>query len=103
MTTSASTVAGRPTSIRDEQDHGWRLQFFSTLLAQIDTRVARSAVIAAGDHVVEVGRTQGSAHATGKPVDVAEVHVWTVRGGKVARMEAYVHHPDMLAVLGLPG
>ena len=55
------------------------VQFFGTLMTNIDTRVERSALIACGDHVVEVGRTRGRALATGDMFDVTEVHIWTVQ------------------------
>jgi len=49
--------------------------------------------------VVAVGRTRGIARATGQPFDVAAVHLWTLRDGKIAAVRAFVDHPTMLAAL----
>lgn len=73
--------------------------FFTGLLRHIDTAVEVTALIDAGEHVIEVGRTRGTARASGRALDVAEVHVYTIRDGKVLQMQAFVHHPDMLAAL----
>jgi ketosteroid isomerase-like protein len=74
-------------------------QFFARLLQTIDSKVETEQFIDAGNHVVQVGRTRGTAHATGKGFDVAEVHVWTLENGKVVRYEAYIDNPAMLAAL----
>jgi ketosteroid isomerase-like protein len=61
--------------------------------------LATERFVEAGDQIVQIGRTRGQARATGRTFDVPEVHVWTMRHGKVVRFEAYVDHPAMLAAL----
>ena len=61
--------------------------------------VAQDVIFEAGDHVVQRGRTQGTVRATGVAFDIPEVHVWTLRDGKVAAAEFYIDTPAMLAAL----
>ena len=74
-------------------------EFFMKLAAAVDSNVDMERFLDAGDQVVQIGRTRGRARATGKTFDVLEVHVWTVRHGKVVRFEAYVDNPAMLTAL----
>ena len=46
------------------------------------------------------GRTAGTVNATGAAFDVDELHLLTVRDGRVVRFEAYIDTPAMLAALG---
>lgn len=73
--------------------------FFLTLIGTITSQVTISTIFAAGDVVVQVGRTAGTVNATGRPFDVDEVHLLTVRDGKVVRFEAHIDTPAMLAAL----
>jgi ketosteroid isomerase-like protein len=45
--------------------------------------------IAGGEHVVAIGRIVGTTRRGGVPVDVAFVHVWTVREGRLQRLRAF--------------
>ena len=74
-------------------------EFFMKLAATVDSKVGTERFLEAGDRIVQIGRTRGQARATGKRFEVLEVHVWTMRDGKVLRFEAYVDHPAMLAAL----
>jgi ketosteroid isomerase-like protein len=49
----------------------------------------------AGDHVVAIGRTQGTVRANGKPFDVPLAHVWRVEGGLVTQFLPYIDQPTM--------
>ncbi len=51
--------------------------------------------LADGDTVVSLGRFTGVHGASGKSVEAAYAHVWTVRGGRIARFRQYI---DTLAV-----
>lgn len=73
--------------------------FFMTLTSHIDTRVAVSRFLVAGDTVVETGRTEGTAVATGRGFSIPETHVFKVRDGKIVRMDAYVDNASMLAAI----
>jgi ketosteroid isomerase-like protein len=55
----------------------------------------------AGPQVVAVGRTRGTAHATGQHFDAAIVHVLTVENGMLVRFDALVEdRPIMNAING---
>ena len=69
------------------------------LRAAIDSRVTTHAVFAADGDVVQVGRTAGTTIGTGTPFDVAEVHRWTVRDGRVVAAHFSIDTPAMLAAL----
>jgi ketosteroid isomerase-like protein len=53
------------------------------------------AYIADGETVVSLGRFTGVHAKTGKSADAGYAHVWTVRGGRIARFRQYI---DTLAV-----
>ncbi|MCE9636085.1 MAG: nuclear transport factor 2 family protein [Planctomycetes bacterium] len=59
--------------------------FFDALFATVRlTAVDASAFLADGETVVVLGKDLGVVHATGAEYEADWVHVWTVRGGKVA-------------------
>ena len=66
----------------------------------IQSSVTTDAVFAADGDVVQVGRTAGTTVATGTPFDVAEVHRWTIRDGRVVAAHFSIDTPAMLAALG---
>lgn len=70
--------------------HEGAAAFLHALLAHVDSRVEIGELFAAGDAVVQVGRTRGRALVTGRPFDASEVHVLRVRDGLVTRFEAFV-------------
>jgi uncharacterized protein len=74
-------------------------EFFTKLSRTIESKVATEQLVDAGDRIVEIGRTRGTAGATGKSFDVPEVHVWTFEDDKIVRFEAYIANPDMLMAL----
>lgn len=76
--------------------------FFLTLVEHIESQVTTESLFAAGDHVVQTGRTRGKVVANGAPFDVAEVHVWELRNGKVVGFQAYIDTPAMLDALNRP-
>ncbi|HKQ51914.1 MAG TPA: nuclear transport factor 2 family protein [Pyrinomonadaceae bacterium] len=69
------------------------------LIAHVDSRVEVEETFSAGDQVVVVGRTRGTARASGAPFDLRAVHVWTVVEGRITRFEAYIDTPAMLKAL----
>lgn len=80
--------------------HEGATEFFRQLAEHLNSTVTLERLIRAGNHVVAVGWTRGTAHATGSRYEVPFVHVWTVSGGRVARAEFYIDHPAMLPALG---
>jgi ketosteroid isomerase-like protein len=81
--------------------HAGLLEFFGTLTGTIASVVTTERMFAAGDRVVQLGRTAGTVVATGAAFDVAEVHVWTLRDGLGVRFEAYIDTPTMLEALAV--
>lgn len=78
-------------------------QFLAVLTAHLASTPETERLFADGaGHVVQVGRTRGTVRATGVPFDVAEVHVFTLAGGRITRFEAYVDTPAMRAALEAP-
>jgi uncharacterized protein len=74
-----------------------------------DFAVTPEEIVASGDMVAVVTRYTGTGKATGKRLDLQVVHVWDVRGGKVARFRQFadtVRYRDVVPVAaeaGSPG
>jgi uncharacterized protein len=83
--------------------HAGLAEFFGKLREHITSTVTHAAVYAAGDRVVQAGRTAGTVNATGTTFDIDEVHLFTLRDGKVVRFEAFIDTPAMVAALSQPG
>jgi ketosteroid isomerase-like protein len=81
------------------EGHDGAFTFFLTLVEHIRSEVATENLYAAGNHVVQTGRTRGTVVANGATFDVPEVHLWELRDGKVVRFEVYIDTPAMLAAL----
>ena len=69
-------------------------EFFTTLMANVETIVDPEEVIEAGDRVVEIGVSRGRVKVSDTEFAVREVHVWQLRHGKVVRFEAYLDTPQ---------
>ncbi|RDI55622.1 nuclear transport factor 2 family protein [Nocardia mexicana] len=80
--------------------HDGAIAFFRKLLAVVDGQAVSEYMFPAGDRVVQVGRTKGVTVDGRVPYDVAEVHVWQLRGDKIVAFEAYIDTPAMLTTLG---
>jgi uncharacterized protein len=81
------------------EGHDGVFTFFLTLVEHIESQVTTDSLFAAGNHVVQTGRTRGTVRANGASFDVPEVHVWELRDGRVVRYEAYIDTPAMLDAL----
>ena len=79
--------------------HAEAAAFFGRLVHHVTSAVTVERWIDAGDHVVAIGRTRGTANATGKAFDVPISHVWTIRDRLVTAVEYYIDAPTMLAAL----
>jgi ketosteroid isomerase-like protein len=55
----------------------------------------------AGDKVVAIMRQRGRSKASGLPVDMSFAQVWTIRDGKLARMEMYADPGSGLKAVGM--
>ena len=75
-------------------------EFFGKLLENVDSKVEFTEWIEAGNAVVAIGRSHGTAIATGNTFDIAIVHVWHLRDGKAVLFEPYIDTAAMLKALG---
>ena len=76
--------------------------FFSKLTETIEPRVDPDQFIVDEEgHVVAVGHTRGSVHATRREFEVPAVHVWTIREGKALKFVAYIVTFQRRVALGL--
>ena len=65
-------------------------EFFKALDAVVEIqRFEPQTFIAQGDYVVVLGEDSSRIKATGKVVDSAWAHVFTVRGGRIVRFHEY--------------
>ena len=64
-------------------------------------RIEPLEFVDAGDAVVVPIRFGGRARHTGMEVTFEVVHVWTLRGGKFARLDMFVEKRDALEAVGL--
>jgi ketosteroid isomerase-like protein len=55
-----------------------------------DFRVEPTEHLDAGDNVVTLGRYSGTYKATGRGMNAAFAHVWTLRDGRITRYRQYV-------------
>ena len=74
--------------------------FFGKLLENVDSKVEFTQWIEAGESVVAIGRSHGTAIASGNSFDIAVVHVWHLRDGKAVFFEPYIDTAGMLKALG---
>jgi ketosteroid isomerase-like protein len=66
-----------------------------------DLRVTVEEIIDAGDQVVVVAHHQGRGRASGVEVDTRFYEVYTLREGKVSRVDEYIERADALEAAGL--
>lgn len=74
--------------------------FALALATTIDSTITTDALFEAGDQVVQSGRSRGHVIASGVEFDVPEVHVWTIREGKIAAAAFYLDTTVVLRAIG---
>jgi hypothetical protein len=74
--------------------------FGALLGGTIHSVVTSDELFETGDRVIQYGRSRGTVLANGATFDMPEVHVWTLRDGKVTAAEFYIDTPAMLRALG---
>jgi ketosteroid isomerase-like protein len=79
--------------------HDGVIQFFGKLTQSINSTLALERFIDAGEHVVAIGRTQGTVNAGGNRYDVPFAHVWTIQNGLAVRIQFCIDNPTMLSAL----
>jgi ketosteroid isomerase-like protein len=75
------------------------IEFAMKLAGTTDSKVTHEQLFAAGDQVVQQGRTAGTVRGTGAAFDIPECHVWTFRDGLIAEAAFYLDSAAMLEVL----
>lgn len=73
--------------------------FVMALLGTIESAVTIEALFAAGDTVVQYGRTAGTVRATGASFDIPECHVWRVRDGRAIEAQYFIDSTAMLEAI----
>jgi ketosteroid isomerase-like protein len=58
---------------------------------------------AVGERVLITARHHGSGRASGVPVEGITAYAYTVKAGKIARVEMYTDRAEALAAVGLSG
>ena len=96
-----SKFRGWPEQQTYEGAEGARVFLRDWLEAWDDWELEVEAFHDAGDKVVAIVRQRGQSRTSGLPVDMAFGQVWTVRGGKSARMEMYADPVQDLKAVGL--
>jgi ketosteroid isomerase-like protein len=79
--------------------HEGLINFALALTGSIDSAVTPEAMYEADERVIQFGRTKGTVVATGAEFDVAEMHAWTVRDGKVVAADFAIDTAAMLEAL----
>lgn len=79
--------------------HEGARRFIGQLGSRVNSTLMFERLIDSGEHVAAIGWTEGTVNSNGAGYRVPIVHLWQVRGGKIARAEFYVDHPRMLAAL----
>jgi uncharacterized protein len=75
----------------------------SWLEAFDDFHIELIDVIEEGDEIVAVGKQSGRGRASGLPVEVEVVHLWTVRDERAARFRSFPRRELALAVVSTTG
>jgi ketosteroid isomerase-like protein len=70
------------------------------LRESILSEVTTDAMFTADGDVIQVGRTVGTTVTSGTAFNIAEVHRWTVRDGRVVAAHFSIDTPAMMAALG---
>jgi hypothetical protein len=96
-----SKFRGWPEQQTYEGLEGARVFLRDWLEAWDDWEVEVEALHDAGEKVVALVRQRGRSKTSGLPVDMAYGQVFTIRDGKLARMEMYADPAEALEAVGL--
>src|SRR6185503_5092616 len=75
-------------------------RFLASFYGAFDVRFIPEEFITSGEHVVAIGRIEGTTRKGGVQVDVPFVHVWTVREGHLQRLRAFTDTAILAHALG---
>ena len=73
--------------------------FAFALIGSTDSAVLVESPFEADGQVIQCGRSKGTVGANGNTFDIPEVHIWTLKDGKVVAAHFAIDTPAMLAAL----
>jgi uncharacterized protein len=73
--------------------------FALAMIGAIDSSVTVESLFEADGQVIQSGRTKGTVRANGNAFDIAEVHLWTSKQGKVVAAHFAIDTAAILAAL----
>jgi len=73
--------------------------FAFLLIGTISSTLAIGELFEADGKVIQYGRTAGTVIANGNSFDIPEVHIWTLKNGKVIKAHFAIDTPAMIAAL----
>ncbi len=79
--------------------HDGFVTFALKLTGTIQSEVTTDAVFAAGDEVIQCGRTRGTVVENGAAFDIPEVHRWRISGGRAVSAHFAIDSSAMLDAL----
>jgi SnoaL-like domain len=79
---------------------GFRRLWLDWLEPWATYRVQLEGIIEEGDRLVVLIRDRGRAHGSDAEVELVSGSVWTVRGGRIARVEFYANRADLFEASG---
>jgi ketosteroid isomerase-like protein len=91
-----------PWSQGDYQGHDGVRDYFQSFLTHLaEPRIAPDELLVCGDRVVAVGFERARVRATGVAFAAHFAHLWTVRDGRVVRMQGIVDTATIRQAFGL--
>jgi ketosteroid isomerase-like protein len=75
--------------------------FLRSIEEHVQVSIETDELIDSGTSVAQVGRLIGHAHNTGLSFDTREIHIWTLRRGKVVTFQNYIDSRAQREALGL--
>jgi ketosteroid isomerase-like protein len=79
--------------------HDGVIAFALALIGSSDSAVTVESLFEADGQVIQSGRSKGTVRANGNAFDIPEVHIWTLRDGKIVAAHFAIDTPAMLAAL----
>ncbi|MRH86764.1 DUF4440 domain-containing protein [Nocardia sp. SYP-A9097] len=73
--------------------------FLGGVRTALDSEIEVGPLFVAGDRVVQIGRSRGTARATGASFDVPEVQVWKVYNGRILGLTVYLDDSALVTAL----
>ncbi|HZQ39082.1 MAG TPA: nuclear transport factor 2 family protein [Dehalococcoidia bacterium] len=96
------TPATLPWSRGDYHGHGGVREYFTSFLAALDeARILPNTLLACGDRVVGLGFERARVRAAGASFAAEFAHIWTVRDGRVVRLDGIVDTAAIRQAFGL--